>query len=107
MKSLVCPHCRTALPDDVSVCTGCGAEIVRGATRRERAGAGCATAIIALLVVLAIVGMRPLPDTGSDEALFLILKLAAVLAVGNLVGRWAMRMLRRSSLRFFRTYRHD
>ena len=91
----------------MSICTGCGAEIVRGATRRERAGAGCATAIIALIVALAIVGMRPLPDTGSDEGLFLMLKLVAVFVVGNFVGRWAMRFLRRSSLRFFRTYRHD
>jgi len=68
MRSLVCPHCRTAVPDDVSVCTGCGAEIVRGATRRERAGAGCATAAVALIVALAIVGMRPLPDTEVMKA---------------------------------------
>ena len=107
MKSLVCPHCRTAMPDDVSVCTGCGAEIVRGATRRERAGAGCATATIALIVALAIVGMRPLPETGSNEGFLLILKLTAVFVVGNVIGRLVMRLLRRSSLRFFRSYRHD
>jgi hypothetical protein len=64
-------------------------------------------ATVALIVALAIVGMRPLPETGSSEGLLLILKLAAVFVFGNLVGRWAMRYLRRSSFRFFRTYRHD
>ncbi len=74
MNSLVCPHCHTAISQAVSVCTGCGAEVVRGATRRERSGAGCVVAILLLFIALAIVGMRPLPPSGSDEGLFLMLK---------------------------------
>ena len=47
MNTLVCPHCLNVIPQAASVCTGCGAEIVlRGATRRERGSAGCATALL-------------------------------------------------------------
>lgn len=86
------------------MCVGCGAEIVRGATRRERTGAGCAVASVFLFIALAIVGMRPLPLSASDEGFFLVLKLAGVVFVGNLLGRLIMRWFRRSSLRFFRSY---
>jgi hypothetical protein len=104
MKSLVCPHCHTTVPERASVCVGCGAEIIRGATRRERAGAGCAVAGAFLFIALAIIGMRPLPPPSSDDGFFLVLKLASVIVVGNILGRLIMRWLRRASLRFFRSY---
>jgi predicted nucleic acid-binding Zn ribbon protein len=107
MKSLVCPHCHTMVPEQASVCVGCGAEIVRGATRRERTGAGCAVAGVFLFIALAIVGMRPLPPPSSDDGFFLVLKLVGVFLVGNLLGRLFMRWFRRSRLRFFRAYRDD
>jgi hypothetical protein len=107
VKPLICPHCHTAVPQTASVCTGCGAEVVRGAARRERGCTGCVVSLVCLVVALAIAGMHSLPPTGSDEGLLLIGKFIAVLIVGNLLGRWLMAFWRRGSLRFIRTYRHD
>jgi predicted nucleic acid-binding Zn ribbon protein len=107
MKTLICPHCGTQVPAHVSVCVGCGAEIVRGATRQERSTAGCVVALLALFVAMIVAGMGSLPDPQSDAALFLIFKFIAVLLVGNAVGRIAMSFLRRSKLRFLRSYKHN
>jgi predicted nucleic acid-binding Zn ribbon protein len=107
MKTLVCPHCGTQVPAQASVCVGCGAEIVRGATRQERASAGCVVALLALFVTMIVVGMKQMPDPRSDAAFLLILKFIAVVIIGNAIGRLAMRWLRRSKLRFFRSYQHD
>ena len=101
---LVCPHCTTKVPEQASVCAGCGAEIVRGATRRERSAAGCVVALVALVVALTIAGMGPMPGPYEDAAFFLILKLIAVVLVANAIGRLAMRLARRSKLRFIRLY---
>jgi NhaP-type Na+/H+ or K+/H+ antiporter len=63
--------------------------------------------LILLLVALAIAGMRPLPPTGSDEGLLLIAEFIVIAIFGNLLGRVAMRIFRRSKTRIFRAYRHD
>lgn len=107
MKTLACPHCGTQVPEDASVCVGCRAEIVRGSTRQERSAAGCIVALLALFVAMIVAGMGPMPDPRSDAAFFLILKFIVVVIVANAAGRIAMHLLRRSKLRFFRSYQHD
>lgn len=107
MKTLVCPHCTSEVPEHASVCVGCGAEIVRGATRRERSAGGCIFALLVLLVTMAIVGMGPMPDPYTDAALFLVLKFIALVILANVVGRLAIRWLRRSKLRFIRRYENQ
>ena len=102
MKMLVCPHCGTKIPTRASVCAGCGAEIVRGATRQERTRGGCLFTAVAILVAMVIVGMGPMPDPHEDDALFLVFKFIALAFIANLVGRLAVRWLRRSKLRFLR-----
>jgi predicted nucleic acid-binding Zn ribbon protein len=107
MKTLVCPHCATQVPAHASVCVGCGAEIVHGATRQERSMAGCFFTVVVMLVTMAILGMGPMPDPHDDAALYLVFKFIALALLANLVGRLAVRWLRRSKLRFLRTYQHD
>ena len=106
MKMLVCPHCATQVPENASVCAGCGAEIVRGATRQERSAAGCVVTLVVLLVAMAIVGMGQMPDPREDAALFLVLKFLALVVAANVIGRLVMRWIRRSKLRFIRRYDH-
>ncbi|MEP6668762.1 MAG: hypothetical protein ABJF10_06400 [Chthoniobacter sp.] len=106
MKTLVCPHCATKVPQHASVCVGCGAEIVRGATRQERSAGGCVFALLVLAVSMVIVGMGPMPDPRDDASLFLVLKFIALVIIANVVGRLLMRWVRRSKLRFIRPYEH-
>ena len=102
MKTLVCPHCGTHVPEHASICVGCSAEIVVGATRRERSTAGCLASVLALLVTMAIVGMGSMPDPRIDAALFLVLKFLALIIVANVLGRLAMHWAGHRKLRFFR-----
>lgn len=85
---------------------GCSAEIVRGATRGERSSAGCGVALLAMFVTMLIASVPRLPDPRDDATLFLVLKLIGVAILGNVVGRVAMRWMRRSKLRFIRSYQH-
>lgn len=102
MKTLVCPHCGTHVPEHATVCVGCGAEIVHGATRKERSSAGCLLSFVALIVTMAIIGMGKMPEPSSDAAFLLILKFIILVVVTNAIGRIGMRWLCRSKLRFFR-----
>ncbi|MGI9113795.1 MAG: zinc-ribbon domain-containing protein [Chthoniobacterales bacterium] len=56
VKVLICPHCHTQVPEAASVCTGCGAEVVRGLTRRQRSIVGLI--FVALAIVLFGVSLR-------------------------------------------------
>ena len=56
MKALICPHCDSRVSETAHVCAGCGAEIIRGATTRERSLVGVAFVFGAILV--ALVGSR-------------------------------------------------
>lgn len=104
MNKLVCPHCDSQVSERASVCVGCGAEIVRGATRRERANVGCAFAFLALLVGLVAMGASRLPKPNSDAALFVVFGLFGFVVFASLVGNLAARFFHRSKLRFFRRY---
>ncbi len=114
MKTLVCPHCQTHVPDLARVCTGCDAEIVRGTTRRERSRVGLA--FFCGAVLLLVIGLRAwqvktgstrLPPPDSDAALFLIFGAIALLALAYITGKTTGRFLRRSQVRFFRSSRHQ
>jgi hypothetical protein len=115
VKALVCPHCHTRIAEAASICRGCGAEVVRGATRRERALIGLAF-VIAAIPVLAIIlraleiarGVPPLPSPKDDAALLYFLGLIGFFVAAFLLGRVvAGRLFWRSQVRFFRTYRHQ
>jgi undecaprenyl pyrophosphate phosphatase UppP len=95
-----------------SVCTGCGAEIVRGTTRRERGCVGLLF-VLAALPLLALIfgalqlrGAVPQPDAQDPKALLFVLGSIALLVCAYLVGARLGRLLRRSQVRFFRAYRH-
>ena len=113
VKTLVCPHCQTNVPERASVCTGCGAEIVRGTTRRERAGIGCLFALGAIPVfalifgVLQMRGAIPRPEAREPEALFFFLGTIAFFICAYWIGTRIARLFRRSKVRFFRTSRHQ
>lgn len=114
VKTLVCPHCQTHVPDGANICTGCGAEVVRGATRRERSRIGLVFvggAVLLLVIALRAwqvgTGSTRLPAPNSDAALFLVFGALALLVLAYITGKTAGRFVRRSQIRFFRTYRHQ
>jgi hypothetical protein len=113
VKTLVCPHCDSTVSGRARVCTGCGAEIVRGATRRERSligiafvVAGIVIATVALRAVEIGQGAMPLPDPRSDSAFLYFLGMVALVAFSYTIGKGVARFARRSQVRFFRSYRH-
>lgn len=107
MELLKCPHCQTTVDAKASVCAGCGAEVVRGASRRERSTAGCLFSIGGLLVSLFFVGLLPLSSSNYGQGLAVVLGLFAAALIFNVLGRFAAGLLFRSKLRFFRNYRHQ
>ncbi len=113
MKALICPHCDSKVSETAHVCAGCGAEIVRGATRRERSLAGVVFVFGAILVALVVSravelgrGSLSLPDPRSDSALLYFFCLLAMVALSYMIGKGVARLFRRSQVRFFRSYRH-
>jgi predicted nucleic acid-binding Zn ribbon protein len=114
MKFLVCPHCQTPVSDGGRVCSGCGAEVVRGATRRERFLVGVIFAVAALLILTVVLrmfqierGSLLLPSPKSDGALFIFLGLIGLLVFAYIIGKRVAHFLRRSQVRFYRVYRHQ
>jgi predicted nucleic acid-binding Zn ribbon protein len=103
MKTLVCPHCQTHVPDRTRVCTGCGAEIVRGANRHERAlvgvvftGAAILISIILLLTFEIARGSTALPSPNSDGAFLVFFGLIVLLVIAYMAGKGVARVLRKS-----------
>jgi predicted nucleic acid-binding Zn ribbon protein len=112
VKEFVCPHCQTRVSDRANVCTGCGAEIVRGTTRRERSIVGVLFVAVAILIGLIVLraleisrGRMPLPSPQSDGALGLFFGALGLLIAAYFVGRSVARLFRRSQVRFYRSYR--
>ena len=52
-------------------------------------------------------GSTRLPAPNSDGALFLVFGSLALLALAYIIGKTAGRFVRRSQIRFFRSYRHQ
>ena len=108
MKNLACPHCQTVVKSEASVCLGCGAEIVRGASRREKTTGGCLVAIVGLVLTMSVLGLvLPAYGIGSESGLVIIVGLILAAVILNLLGRALVGFFFRSRLRFFRTYRHQ
>ncbi len=103
---MICPHCQTQVHNRASVCSGCGAEIVRGATRKERSRIGGIFAFVALIIGLAVMGSSRLPKTSSDGALLVVLGLAAFVVLGYTTGRFVAGLTRSPEPRFLRSYQH-
>jgi hypothetical protein len=87
------------------VCRGCGAEIVRGASKRERAIVGWLATVIGVVGVLTLLlSSPPLLNNSPHSLVFLSLPVACV--VFHFLGRAIAQMAMRSRLRFFRSYNH-
>ncbi|MEO8350233.1 MAG: hypothetical protein ABI680_00790 [Chthoniobacteraceae bacterium] len=113
MKALICPHRDSKVSGSACVCARCGAEIVRGATRKERSLVGIAFVLATIFAAIVVSqafeigrGSLPLPDPRSDSAFLYLLSLIALVALSYMTGRGVARLLRRSQVRFFRSYRH-
>jgi predicted nucleic acid-binding Zn ribbon protein len=111
---LLCPHCQTPVPDSAMVCRGCGAEIVRGASRRERALTGVAFVMAAMLVGAVVLraleisrGAPALSPPKAEEGFLVLVALFAVVVLPYLVGTRVARVLWRSRIRFYRRYQHQ
>ena len=114
MKTLVCPHCHTQIPESVSVCVGCGAEVVRGLSRRQRSFVGLAFVAVAILIFgiflrgYEIANGHPfLRSPKAEDGLLVIAGLFLVVFLPYLVGIRVARLVRRSRVQFFRSYQHQ
>ena len=114
MKTLVCPHCHTQVPENASVCTGCGAEVVRGLTRRQRSFVGLLVVAIAILIFgvflrgYEVANDHPfLRSPKAEDGFLFLIGLIAVIVVPYLIGSRLARLLWRSRIRFYRTYQHQ
>lgn len=114
MNTLVCPHCDSKVSERAHVCAGCGAEIVRGATRKERSLVGVVFVLAAIVIATVVLraleigqGVMPLPDPRSDSALLYFLGLVALVLFSYTIGKGVARLVRRSQVRFVRGYHHQ
>src|SRR5258708_35886703 len=114
MKVLVCPHCQTAVSDGTRVCSGCGAEVVRSASRRERSLIGVMFVIAAMLITVVLFrsleimrGAPPLSGPKAEDGFFFFVGVIAVVIVPYLIGSRLARLLWRSRIRFHRMYQHQ
>lgn len=104
----MCPHCQSVVDQTASVCVGCGAEIVRGASRRERSIAGCLSSGVGVVIALVAVGFKLQSVAAPNEyGLAVVVGLVLSALFFNILGKVLVRLLFRSRLRFFRSYRHQ
>jgi predicted nucleic acid-binding Zn ribbon protein len=114
VKTLVCPHCHTQVPESASVCVGCGAEVVRGLSRRQRSFVGLAFVAVAILIFgiflrgYEIANGHPfLRSPKAEDGLLVVAGLILVVFLPYLVGIKVAGLCRRSRVRFFRSYQHQ
>ena len=110
----MCPHCHSSVAETARVCTGCGAEIVRGLSRRQRSLVGLVFVFVAILIFgiflrgYEIANGHPfLRSPKAEDALLVIAGLILVVFLPYLVGIKVARRFRRSRVRFFRSYQHQ
>jgi predicted nucleic acid-binding Zn ribbon protein len=114
VKTLVCPHCHTQVPEQANVCTGCGAEIVRGLSRQQRSFVGLAFVAGAILIFGVFLrayeiatGHPFLKSLKAEDGLLFLVGLIAIVIVPYILGTRIARLFRRSRIRFYRTYQHQ
>jgi predicted nucleic acid-binding Zn ribbon protein len=113
-SALACPHCQARVPESASVCTGCGAEIVRGLSRRERSFVGLVFIGIAIFAFVMFLqafeiarGVPFLTSPKAEDGPWVIVAFIAVILLPYLIGTRLARFLWRSRVRFFRSYQHQ
>ena len=114
MNTLACPHCQTSVSEDSRVCRGCGAEIVHGASRRERSLIGVMFVVAAMLITVVLFrsfeiirGVPPLSAPKGEDGFLFFIGLIAVVVIPYLMGTRVARLLWGSRIRFYRTYQHQ
>ena len=95
------------------MCAGCGAEVVRGLSRRARSLVGFLFVVLAVLLATVILraleiahGRPPLSSPKAEDGLFVIGAFVLLIIIPFMVGSRAARLLWRSRTRFYRTYLH-
>ena len=93
---------------------GCGAEVVRGLSRRQRSFVGLAFVAAAILIFGVLLrayeiatGHPFLKSLKAEDGLLVIAALALLVFLPYLVGINAARLLWRSRVRFFRSCQHQ
>jgi hypothetical protein len=96
------------------VCRGCGAEVVRGASRRERALIGAMFVIAAMLIGAVVLraleiahGAPPLRPPRAEDGFLVLLAFILIVFVPYIVGSRVARLFWRSRIRFYRRYQHQ
>ena len=96
------------------VCRGCGAEIVHGPSRGQRALIGVMFVFASMFMtavflrVLEIAhGASPLPPPKAEYGFWVLLAVIAVVVVPYIVGTRVARLFWRSRIRFYRHYQHQ
>ena len=96
------------------VCRGCGAEVVHGASRGERALVGVGFVVAAIFiagVVLRVVGIAhgapPLPPPKAEDGLLFLAALTTVVIIPYILGTRVARLFWRSRVRFYKNYQHQ
>jgi predicted nucleic acid-binding Zn ribbon protein len=114
VKTLVCPHCHTQVPENASVCTGCGAEIVRGVSRRQRSLVGLVFVFVAIVIFAVFLhafeiayGHPFLRSPKAEDGFLFLVGLIAIVIVPYILGTRIARLFWRSRIRFYRCYRHQ
>jgi uncharacterized membrane protein len=96
-----------------STAQGCGAEILRGASRHERSLIGVGFVIVAMLIAVVLFrsleimqSAPPLSSPGAEDGFLFVGGLVAVVVIPYIIGIRAARLFWRSRIRFYRTYQH-
>lgn len=65
------------------------------------------TGVVIIRALEIVRGTQVLPDPRSDEAFFFFIGVMALVALSYFIGKCFARVLGRSKVRFFRSYRHQ
>lgn len=94
-----CSFCATEVPSGASICRGCGAELIIGASSREMmVGAKCGTFVGLLSYILLLGQFHRLSFTFNHMLVALFL--------GFVAGAAIMALLNKDRIRFFRAGRN-
>ena len=110
----MCPHCHSSVVETASVCTGCGAEIVRGLSRLQRSLVGLVFVFVAIVIFAVFLhafeiayGHPFLRSPKAEDGFFVMAGLIALIVLPYIVGINVARVFWRSRVRFFRSYQHQ